>query len=62
MKTWLLWIGPFALLVVAAGGVALFYRRRPAIEPVELSTAEREKLDRLLAQEGDEPGDRSARS
>lgn len=56
MKTWLLWIGPFALLLIAAGGVALFYRTRPAVEATELSAAERARLDRLLASDDEQAG------
>ncbi len=62
MKTWVLWIGPFALLLIAAGGVALFYRRRPAVELVALSAAERAKLDNLLKEDDADRDPRGLRS
>lgn len=51
--TYLLWAGPFLLLAVAAGGVALYYRglRRRAVsegEPQALSAEEKTRLKRLL--------------
>jgi len=50
-KTLVLWLGPFALLLIAGAGVALFYRRRRQIEAAPLTEAERAKLDALLAQD-----------
>ena len=49
-STYVLWIGPFAILVFAAIGVAIFFRRR-AQEPArarELSADERRRVERLL--------------
>ncbi|MBK1664999.1 cytochrome C biogenesis protein CcmH [Rhodospirillum rubrum] len=52
-----LWLGPFALLLVGALGIGLYYRRRGPIgaesAPPALSAAERQRLDHLLAD--DEP-------
>jgi cytochrome c-type biogenesis protein CcmH len=57
--TWGLWFGPLAVLLVAAGGIALWLRRRPARETASppLSAAERARLDALLreAQAPDRP-------
>lgn len=56
--TWLLWGGPF-LVVVAGAALALAFLRRRATapaEPAELDPAEKRALEALLA--GD-PGDRS---
>jgi cytochrome c-type biogenesis protein CcmH len=54
-KTWLLWFGPAAILVIALGGAWLYVRRRPALaEAPALDPAERARLDRLLAQEDKE--------
>ena len=47
--TWLLWFGPFALLVVAAGGTVLALRRRAAgAGPPPLSAEEQARLERIL--------------
>jgi len=49
-STYVLWIGPFALLVLAAIGVGFYFRRRAA-QPVagpELSSAERGRVAELL--------------
>jgi len=57
-STYALWIGPFAILVLAALGVALFFRRR-AQEPArarELSVDEHSRVERLLQ---DGPEDRA---
>ena len=49
-STWLLWFGPAAVLLVGGGLIAAFYRgRRRAPAVAELSTAERARLERLLA-------------
>jgi len=46
--TWLLWGGPFALLVIGVGGLVVFLRRRePAAAP--LSAEEEATAARLLA-------------
>ena len=57
-STYALWIGPFAILVLAGIGVALFFRRR-AQEPArarELSADEHSRVERLLQ---DGPEDRA---
>ena len=57
-STYVLWIGPFAILVLAAIGVAIFFRRR-AQEPArarELSADEHSRVERLLH---DGPEDRA---
>lgn len=57
-STYALWIGPFAVLVFAAIGVAVFFRRR-AQEPArvrELSADEHSRVERLLH---DGPEDRA---
>jgi cytochrome c-type biogenesis protein CcmH len=57
--TYVLWIGPFALLAVALAGVGLYFRRRggqPAAAR-ELSAAERNRVAELLrAEEPNEGG------
>ncbi len=54
-STWVLWAGPFVLLLVAAGALVatIRRRRREAAAPAPLSAAEQERLRRLL---GDGPG------
>ena len=57
-STYVLWLGPFAILVLAGIGVAMFFRRR-AREPArarELSADEHSRVERLLH---DEPEDRA---
>jgi cytochrome c-type biogenesis protein CcmH len=57
-STYVLWIGPFAILVLAGIGVAMFFRRR-AQEPArarELSVDEHSRVVRLLQ---DGPEDRA---
>ena len=47
--TYLLWFGPFALLVVAGAGMVVALRRRhSAAEPPPLDDAEKERLERLM--------------
>ncbi|HET6619893.1 MAG TPA: cytochrome c-type biogenesis protein [Dongiaceae bacterium] len=49
-STYVLWIGPFALLVAAGIGVALYFRRRaqePA-RPRDLTADEQSRVERLL--------------
>lgn len=48
--TWLLWFGPFALVVLAVG-VLIARSRRRAIEPAPLSPEEEHRLDELLRNE-----------
>jgi cytochrome c-type biogenesis protein CcmH len=52
--TWLLWFGPLAVLLVGGGlVVAFFHGRRPeAGTEAELDAGERERLQRLLAEDG----------
>jgi cytochrome c-type biogenesis protein CcmH len=56
LKTALIWIGPFALLLGAAAAVFLFYRRavRPAANP--LDATEQARLDAFLKSHDDTPG------
>jgi cytochrome c-type biogenesis protein CcmH len=47
--TYLLWFGPAALLVLAAGGTALVARRRRSVPEIPpLDDAEKERLERLM--------------
>ncbi|MEZ5848545.1 MAG: cytochrome c-type biogenesis protein [Geminicoccaceae bacterium] len=48
-STWLLWAGPFALLLAGAVGVGTFMRRHPVgmTEPSPLSNDERARLQQL---------------
>ena len=49
-STYVLWIGPFAILAIGAIGVTVYFRRR-AQEPArvsELSADERSRVERLL--------------
>ncbi len=46
--TWLLWIGPFVLLVLGLGALAWYLRSRPRA-PGALSVDEEERAARLLA-------------
>ena len=48
--TWLLWFGPFALLLLAAAVLALRARRRP-VEAVALTPEEERRLDEVLRNE-----------
>jgi len=48
--TWLLWFGPFALLLLAAAVLALRARRRP-LEAVPLTREEERRLDEVLRNE-----------
>lgn len=43
-----LWLGPFALVLVGAIAIALYYARRRAAAPPPLSADERKRLDELL--------------
>ena len=55
--TYLLWFGPALMLLLAIGGVWLYFRRHgaEATAPVPLSAGERRRLEALL-EEGGEPG------
>ena len=48
--TWLLWFGPFALLLLAAAVLALRAHRRP-VEAVPLTPEEERRLDEVLRNE-----------
>jgi len=50
-STWVLWFGPFAVLVLAVAGAGFYLMRRRAPETTPLDASERAELDRLL--EGD---------
>jgi len=51
-STWLLWFGPFVLLVVAGATFVLYLRRRRArTEGVQLSAEERRHAQALLAED-----------
>ena len=51
--TYLLWFGPFALIVLGAIAIAMFLRRRGAATdaPMPLTTEERRRLERMLLDE-----------
>jgi len=46
--TWLLWIGPFVLLLAGIGALVAYLRRRPRLEAA-LSADEQDRAARLLA-------------
>jgi len=46
--TWLLWIGPFVLLLAGIGALVAYLRRRPRLEAT-LSADEQDRAARLLA-------------
>jgi cytochrome c-type biogenesis protein CcmH len=52
--TYLLWFGPFALLLIGMVAVFVFFRRQRAVatQAPALSPAEKARLSRLLAEEG----------
>ena len=53
--TWLLWFGPFVLLVAAIGGLFLYIaRRRTRTRPAELSGEEHARAQALLQPAADE--------
>jgi cytochrome c-type biogenesis protein CcmH len=45
-STYALWIGPFAILVLAAAGVAIFFRRR-AQDPARVAALDPEEQSRV---------------
>jgi cytochrome c-type biogenesis protein CcmH len=49
--TWLLWFGPFAVVVIAAVGAGFYLRGRQLPEAAPLNATERAELDRLLREE-----------
>ena len=47
--TWLLWIGPFVILVIGIAGLFVFLRRRnSSIANIALTDADNKKIDALL--------------
>jgi cytochrome c-type biogenesis protein CcmH len=54
-STYVLWIGPFVVLLLGAAGAALFLRRRnrdiAAGDAAPLTPEERQRLDRLLSED-----------
>ena len=52
-RTWLLWFGPVAILVIGGAGALLLTRRRSRLAPPPLTEEERRRLDRLM--EGEAP-------
>lgn len=48
--TWLLWFGPFGLLLLSVGVLALRARRRP-VEAAPLTAEEEDRLDEVLRNE-----------
>lgn len=47
--TWLLWIGPFVILVIGIAGLLMYLRRRNnAVPTVTLTDADNQKIDALL--------------
>ncbi|HMA16008.1 MAG: cytochrome c-type biogenesis protein [Bacteroidota bacterium] len=63
-STWLLWFGPFAILLIGAVAVFVYFRRQrtaAAAPPSALSREEEARLARLLdAEGGEEEGPRPA--
>ncbi len=59
-STYVLWIGPFALMVVGLAGVLVYFRRRAAAPAAgaPLSAAEQRRVAEILA--GEEPRDGGA--
>ena len=55
--TWGLWFGPLAVLLVAAGGIVVYLRRRPPRDTASapLSPEERARLDALMSEASDRP-------
>jgi cytochrome c-type biogenesis protein CcmH len=51
--TYVLWFGPFAVLAVGVAGIAVYLRRRAALEPVPepLDDGERRRLAHLLKED-----------
>jgi cytochrome c-type biogenesis protein CcmH len=52
-STWLLWFGPALMLLIGAAVLAFVIRQRRQAASEGLSSAERERADRLLADEDD---------
>ncbi len=47
-STWILWLGPFAVLLIALGAGAIFFLRRKVPAPTALSDQEQARLAALL--------------
>ena len=45
--TWLLWAGPFAVLFIGGGAMAVWSRRRRLVETAPLSAAEADEIAKL---------------
>ncbi|MDD3448455.1 MAG: cytochrome c-type biogenesis protein CcmH [Gammaproteobacteria bacterium] len=54
-NTVLLWVGPFALLLIGLAGLAVFVHRRKSATREPMSPEEQARLRRLLEQQGGEP-------
>jgi cytochrome c-type biogenesis protein CcmH len=54
-KTALVWTGPFILLLGAAFGIYLYYRRARRVETAPLSAAEQARLETFLKAHDDHP-------
>ena len=55
--TWALWLGPLAILLLGAGGAALYMRGRARAGDPPLSPADEAELTRLMASADDGIGD-----
>jgi cytochrome c-type biogenesis protein CcmH len=55
--TWGLWFGPLAVLLVAAGGIVVYLRRRSPRDTASapLSAEEQARLDALMSEASDRP-------
>ena len=53
-STYLLWLGPFLLLVIGFAVLAVVVRRRRLADSPELSEAERARINQMLESESDE--------
>nr|WP_114690402.1 cytochrome c-type biogenesis protein [Polynucleobacter necessarius] len=55
--TWLLWIGPFAILAIGIAGLLMYLRRRNSSAPTAILTdADNQKIDALLNATGRKEG------
>jgi cytochrome c-type biogenesis protein CcmH len=55
-RTFLVWTGPFLMLICAGAGVFFFYRRSRQREALPLNAAEQARLDRFLTAHEPEAG------
>ncbi len=54
--TWLLWFGPFGILILVTAGTILYFSRRiraPGLQAEPLSAAERARIDDILGKKED---------